>query len=82
MLICLTCRPNGLITSITEQIPNMDMTELARKVNEQNNTIIELQKNIDKLVQEKERCKTIADIQVEFIFTCLNLSNLHLNITK
>jgi hypothetical protein len=51
---------------IPEQLPNMDMTELARKVNEQNNTIIELQKNIDKLIQEKERCKTIADIQVKF----------------
>lgn len=41
-----------------------EMTELARKVNEQKQIIAELTSHIEKLEQEKERSKTLVDIQV------------------
>ncbi|CAH1408134.1 unnamed protein product [Nezara viridula] len=40
-----------------------EVTALAKKVHEQNQIINELQSCIDKLQQEKERTKTLADIQ-------------------
>ncbi|KAK9506911.1 hypothetical protein O3M35_008760 [Rhynocoris fuscipes] len=40
-----------------------EMTELARKVNEQKQIIAELTSQIERLKQEKERSKTLADIQ-------------------
>ena len=44
-----------------------EITALAKKVQEQKQIISELQSRIDKLQQEKERTKTLADIQVSSI---------------
>ena len=43
------------------------VTELARKVSQQKLKIDELEATIEKLNQEKERTKTLADIQVNYI---------------
>lgn len=40
------------------------ITELARKVQQQKQRIEELEAKCDRLAQEKERTKTLADIQV------------------
>ncbi|XP_073977731.1 formin protein cappuccino isoform X3 [Rhodnius prolixus] len=60
-----TDKQNG--RPLSEEVSRMEseseMTELARKVNEQKQIIAELTSHIEKLEQEKERSKTLVDIQ-------------------